>query len=536
MNLFTPHIAVATLVLCIGFTAQRALAQETTTIQVSIPAQTVQVDPMIYGQMLENVNDSMIYGGVADLDGNVRKHLIPVLRDLETPVMRWPGGTVVYEYHWQKGIGPKENRPTVPNLAWGGIENYQFGTDEFLRWCKEVGTTPYINLNMGLHPDYEATLGEALDWISYVNGAPDTPFGKLRAENGYPAPYNVKFWCIGNENYLTSRSARIQETDEQYARRLKTWASTIRHYHPDLQLLGIGHTERWNQTVLDQNGHLIDFLTHHYYVNTNVSDGKIQEPLNTLFAPAKMEAHLAKLGAQLAHANAKLNRADRPIRLSIDEWNNRHAVKQGEAFTFSRQAPRRLFDIAVVGGMLNAFIRQSPHVGMANYIFPVNAHGLIRTVGNDDAYVTPIYYVFKQYRQQMVGNKLALSVSGPSISADQLNLTIDGDTKYDTIPLAGMQLPFVDAAAVHHADGSIVVSLVNRSPAEAHEVKIIVPEGYAGASIWKLADTDINARNAAEDREAIAPSIERIKKKGRELTTSIPACGLYILTFSKVNK
>src|SRR5690606_16800265 len=101
------------------------LTAQVTTVKIGIPSTPVQVDPMIYGQMLENVNDSMIYGGVVDLAGNVRTHLIPDLRELQIPVMRWPGGTVVHEYHWENGIGPRDQRPTVPNLAWGGVENYQ---------------------------------------------------------------------------------------------------------------------------------------------------------------------------------------------------------------------------------------------------------------------------------------------------------------------------------------------------------------------------------------------------------------------------
>src|SRR3546814_20816145 len=100
---------------------------------------------MIYGQMLENVNDSMIYGGIADLQGNVRHHLTPHLRELQIPVMRWPGGTVINEYRWRNGVGPKPLRPTVKNHHWGGVENYQFGTDEFMQWCREIGTEPYIN-------------------------------------------------------------------------------------------------------------------------------------------------------------------------------------------------------------------------------------------------------------------------------------------------------------------------------------------------------------------------------------------------------
>src|SRR5690606_27677806 len=253
-------------------------------------------------------------------------------------------------------------------------------------------------------------------------------------------------WCIGNENYLTSRAAPVQESDDQYAQRLNVWAGTIRHYQPDVMLLGIGHTEKWNQTILDENGHLIDFLTQHYYVNTRVKDGEIQNPLNTLFAPLKMEAHLTQLGKQLATTNSKLGRSDRPIRLSVDEWNNRHSIERAGKYTFSRPSPRRQFDVAVVGGMLNAFIRQSPHVGMANYIFPVNAHGLIRTVGNDGAYQTSIYHVFKQYRQQMVGTKLETAVEGPSVDTEKLHLSIVGDTSYDSVAVVSARIPYIDAA------------------------------------------------------------------------------------------
>lgn len=502
---------------------------QVTTVDIDIPLTAIQIDSMIYGQMLENVNDSMIYGGVVDLSGNVREHLIPHLRDLQIPVMRWPGGTVVHEYHWENGIGPRDHRPTAPNVEWGGVENYQFGTDEFLQWCENIGTTPYINFNMGNHPQYKGSLGEALTWIEYVNGDTDTPYGKLRAANGRVAPYNVRYWCLGNENYLTANSgAHTKESESQYAAKLKHWAGTIRHYHPDLELLGIGHTLQWNQTVLEETGHLIDFLTQHYYVNSRVKDGQIQDAVSTLFAPAKMEAHLVLLGAQLETMNEQLGRTDRPIRLSVDEWNNRHSINEGDnKFKFSRQSPRRQFDVAVVSGMLNAFIRQSPHVGMANYIFPVNAHGLIRTVGNTDAYQTPIYHVFKQYREQMIGNKLNAIVRGPSIATNAINPTIAGDHR--EADFAVESLPYVDAAAVRHENSDIYVSLVNRSPDSAHQVEVNVPDGYVSESIWTLSHERINGRNSTDNRTEIVPSVHSIKAKRGKVVTEVPACGLHIV-------
>ena len=520
-----------------SFTALFALAigglsahGQITTVQLRIPETPVQIDPMIYGQMLENVNDSMIYGGVADLRGNVREHLIPHLGDLRIPVMRWPGGTVVHEYHWENGIGPRDQRPTVPNLAWDGIENYQFGTDEFLQWCEAIGTEPYINFNMGNQPQFKGTLGEALTWIEYVNGDASTPYGRLRIANGRKEPYNVRYWCLGNENYLTTTGGgHIKETDAVYAAKLKHWAGTIRQYHPGLQLLGIGHTLQWNQTVLDTCGQLIDFLTQHYYVNAKVKDGEIQEPTSTLFAPAKMEAHLALLGKQLATMNAQLGRTDRPIRLSVDEWNNRHSVNQGTEFKFTRQSPRRQFDVAVVAGMLNAFIRQSPHVGMANYIFPVNAHGLIRTVGNDDAYQTPIYHVFKYYRDHLIGSKVEATVQGPSIATAAIQPTIAGDAKEAQFPMESM--PYVDAAAVLDSANRIHVSLVNRSHERTQKVEVTVPAGYACESSWRLSQEDINAANSSEDRNRITPVSGPLNARRGKATIEIPPCGLQVLTF-----
>ncbi|WP_262248368.1 alpha-L-arabinofuranosidase C-terminal domain-containing protein [Parapedobacter soli] len=497
-----------------------------TTVEIDLAATPVQINPMIYGQMLENVNDSMIYGGIADLQGNVRHHLTPSLRDLQIPVMRWPGGTVIHEYRWRHGIGPKPLRPTVENHHWGGVENYQFGTDEFLQWCREIGTEPYINFNMGNDPEFAGALWEALEWIEYVNGDPSSNFGKLRAHHGHAAPYRVKYWCIGNENY-GPWGKHTAETETAYATKLRKWASAIKQRHPDLHLLGIGRSLKWNQTVLDSCGEFLDFLTQHYYVTSRVKDGEIQNPISTLFAPAKMEAHLTMLGAQLETINKQLGRADQPIRLSVDEWNNRHSVNHGDKFTFTRHDDRRQFDVAVVGGMLNAFIRQSPHVGMANYIFPVNAHGLIRTVGDDDAYHTPIYYVFKQYREQMVGSKLTVAVAGPSIATDAIKPTIDGDSREADI--VAESIPFIDAAAVRHEDGSIYVSLVNRSPDATHQVRIDIPAGYRSETVWVLEHPDINARNDERNRTEITPSIQPAKARGGKFSTEVLACGLQIV-------
>ncbi|MBX3239914.1 MAG: hypothetical protein KIT80_21705 [Chitinophagaceae bacterium] len=519
-----------TLALVISIACVTSAKGQVTRVDITIPQQPVKIDPMIYGQMLENVNDSMIYGGVADIQGNERKHITPLLKELDIPVMRWPGGTVIHEYRWRNGIGPKPLRPVVNTHAWKGIENYQFGTDEFLQWCQRIGSAPYINFNMANSVEYGGTLWEALEWIEYVNGDSSTAGGKLRAFNGHSKPYNVKYWCIGNENY-GPWGRHTAEADTAYAKRLQVWAGTIKKQYPDISLLGIGQTWKWNKEVLAKNGQYIDFLTQHYYVTSKVKDGMIQQPSATLFAPAKMEVHLELLGMQLDSVNRHLGRSDNPIRLSVDEWNNRHSIYNGNEYKFSRQSPRKQLDVAVAAGMLNVFIRQCATVGMANYIFPVNAHGLIRSVGEDDAFLTPLYYVFRQYRNQMTGARIEAKVNGPGMNGADIKPTIDGDAK--EVTLNGKFLTFIDAAAVLTPEKNIHISLVNRSADKEQNVDIRLPEGYHAESVWELYHPDINAANTAGNRTEIIPVTKKFKGRSQQLTIKIPACGLAILQVVK---
>ncbi|WP_290799068.1 alpha-L-arabinofuranosidase C-terminal domain-containing protein [Flavihumibacter sp. UBA7668] len=512
------------------FSQSAKVPVQKTLVQIQIPAKKTVIDPMIYGQMLENVNDSMIYGGVTNGKGEENLHITELLKPLDIPVMRWPAGTAMHEYRWKNGIGPKPLRPVSPTFAWKGVENYQFGTDEFLQWCKRINTVPYINLNMGNSIEYGGTLWEALEWIEYVNGDSTTALGKQRAYNGHSKPYNVKYWCIGNENY-GPWGRHEKEDDTTYGNRLKIWAGAIKKQHPELSLLGIGRSLKWNKEVLSRNGEYIDFLTQHYYVNSKLKDGVLESPGSTLFAPAKMEKHLSLLGEQLNEINRQLNRTENPIRLSVDEWNNRHAIFNGTEFKFTRQSVRKQFDVAVTAGMLNAFIRQSPAVGMANYIFPVNAHGLIRTVGTDDAYLTPLYYLFKQYRTKMLGSKLDVLVKGPGIRGSEVKGNIAGDA--NEIKLGEEFLSFVDAAAVLDQKGQIFVTLVNRSHELKQEVEIAIPAGYKAREIWELNHANIYAMNTSENRSEILPKTGILKQKGSKVTVSLLPCAFAMIELVK---
>ncbi|MDR1224223.1 MAG: hypothetical protein LBL07_15290 [Tannerella sp.] len=496
-------------------------AKTVTQVTVSIPDQPASIDPMIYGQMLEDCNDRVIYGGVVGSTGQPNPAVTELLKPLNMPVMRWPGGTYVDEYDWEKGIGDVSKRPVIHARQWGQVETNQFGTDEFLEWCREVGTEPYINFNMGWRvPPESGSLGDALNWIEYVNGSTSTAFGKKRALYGHPDPYDVKYWGMGNENYFFESAAH-------YGDRLHRWATTIKSLYPELSLIGVGYKYRWNDSILHQNGHLIDFLTIHFYMRAKVKENILEDSLSTTFAPARVELDLKKNIELLDRINAELGRTANPVRYSIDEWNCRHSVFDGEKFAFTRHDDRRQFDIPTVAGMLNVFIRQSPAVGMANYIFPVNGHGLVRTTSDSDAYRTPTYYVFELYRKYMTGHRFDLSITGSTVTVPVKNLAVEGatDREFESLDLT---LTNIDGAAMQPEEGVIYVALINRSPDESHRIKLTLPASYIPAKIWKLESNNINSTNTLAN-PIITPQTSELKKRSETLSLTILPCGFNLI-------
>lgn len=499
-----------------------------TQIVVSLPENPVEIAPTIYGQMLEDCNDRVIYDGAVGKNGEARPHVDRLLRDLDIPVVRWPGGTFVLEYQWERGVGPVAERPTVPVRCWGGVENHRFGTDEFLAWCERVGTEPYINLNANLHPDPEigGSLEKSLAWIEYVVGDASSPGGKERAKNGRVEPYDVRYWCVGNEEW-GGYGQGVRLNAAQYAALLDVWTTAIRARFPDLELLGVGHKAAWNETVLNRCGAKIDWLTQHYYVNARIVDGKLLSPDATLFAPAQTEAHLRKLAKIVETANVRLKRQNRPIRLAVDEWNCRHAVSQnGSPSKFTRQDDRRLYDCVVVAGTLNAFVRTSPTVAMGTYIFPVNGHGVVKTVGENNAYPTALYPIFQTYRRKIVGVRCDAAVSGPGVRSADVKFALEGDASGEKTELPAT-LPYLDVVAASPNATSLNVAVVNRSSTEEQVANVELPEGWVPVAKSELVAAGIESANDAEKRDAVV--LKSSPVDAAERSFAVPPCGFLLL-------
>jgi alpha-N-arabinofuranosidase len=248
-----------------------------------------------------------------------------------------------------------------------------------------------------------------------------------------------------------------------------------------------------------------------------------------MFASARIENVLEKYEKKLVLANEKFRRKKEPIRFCIDEWNNRHLLYSGTKFELSRKDLRKLYDVEAISSMLNVFIRQSPYIGMANYIFPVNGHGLVVTTNEDDAFKTPPYYVFKLYREYMVGSKCDIEVKGPGISSVLLSdLEVDGAVENNIVH---KDLCYIDGSAVLSYNNSINIAITNRSYNKTEKVKITIPENYNIIKGYFIESKDIYDCNTSKNRYKITPRI----MKNPKLEFSISPCGFYLLHCERIN-
>ena len=132
----------------------------------------------------------------ADNVRGMRADTLALLKQLDATMYRWPGGNFVSGYDWRDGIGDRDRRPPRKNPAWTGVEHNDFGLDEFIDFCREIGAEPVIAVNTGFGDDYSAA-----QEVEYCNRGTDTIGGSWRAKNGHKKPYGVKYWCVGNEMF-----------------------------------------------------------------------------------------------------------------------------------------------------------------------------------------------------------------------------------------------------------------------------------------------------------------------------------------------
>ncbi|MBS1858880.1 MAG: alpha-N-arabinofuranosidase [Acidobacteria bacterium] len=236
-------------------------------------------------------------------DGMLRPDLLQALRDLAPPFIRWPGGSFASIYKWKDGIGPLVSRRYHPNTIWGGYSDYYgFGTGEFLALCRKLKSEPLIVLPAtGADPEQ---VEYAMDWVRYLNDPPATEWGRLRASNGHPEPYGVRYFQIDNEPMNHGLSP------EQYAAIVNVFGARLRTLAPRARIVACGQKRSndmaWSQKVIDLAGKNFDILGVHNYE----------------YEPENYETGLLRIREYLVKLRDYIRASAHPrIEIGVLEWN-----------------------------------------------------------------------------------------------------------------------------------------------------------------------------------------------------------------------
>lgn len=436
----------------------------------------------------------------ADNVEGMRKDVLEAIREIKPPLIRWPGGNMVSGYHWEDGLGDRDRRMPRWERAWKTWEWNDFGTDDYIRFCRLVGTEPYICVNAG-----EGQADEAARWVEYCNGSTKTPYGKLRAANGHPKPYNVSYWGIGNEMYGHWQLGHLDAT--KYALKSIEFARAMKAVDPTIKLIGVGVDRdefgKWNSTVAPIACSYYDYISAHYYKGPRKNDPRELTYLSLICASNEIEKMLEDTIRIVDKA------AGRKMPLAFDEWN----IWLPHGIDESMYALR---DGLFAAGVFNALHRLSDHVTMANLAQLVNVLGAIQT-NMTDVVKTPIHEAFDMYSNLCQDNRCKLACKC---------------AEFDT---PSGRMPLLDASATISDDGKVLVlAVINRDTTRDTAAKLDL-KGFTPKPSAQLAA--MNGPDAYTVNSFKSPEAVKITRSKAKLDLSqgyvFPAHSVTMITLAK---
>jgi alpha-N-arabinofuranosidase len=424
-----------------------------TSIQINTEHPLGQASPFLLGQFVEHL-ECCVYDGIWTKDGSaLREDTLELLKKLQIPMIRYPGGNFASGYHWEDGIGPKSGRPTRHDAAWHAEESNLIGTDEFLTFCEQMDIEPYLVVNDG-----SGTPEEAARWVAYCNDPETTEQGRRRAANGHEAAYNVKYWGIGNEVWGPWQIGTTSA--QEYARRLKRFSQAMKTVDPTIKIIAVGNNPlsddpqdagaQWNTEVLKDAASSFDYLSWHIYQPEQDSWKETYDP-QSLFAsvcaaPIDFENIIHRTNLEIEQSAGKGR-----ITQCIDEWNiwlpPEKTAKSMHQVTYTMR------DALYVAGIINVLFRNYDKVDIANLAQLVNVLPLIKT-NTTTAIATAIYYPF------VLASELEDCILGVKVDSPTFNSEAIGNNV-----LSHNDVPYLDVVATKSEDsGNIALLLINRHP------------------------------------------------------------------------
>lgn len=457
---------------------------------------TGSVDPRIFGSFIEHLGRA-VYGGIfqqghiqADEQG-FRKDVLALVKELQVPVIRYPGGNFVSGYNWEDTVGPKETRPSRLELAWGAIENNQFGLNEFADWCKKCDSQVMMAVNLGTRGADEAR--EIVEYCNHPNG---TYLSDLRRKHGYENPHNIKLWCLGNE--MDGPWQIGHKTADEYGRAACEAAKVMKWVDPSIELVACGSSglymptfAEWEATVLDHTYDNVDYLSLHQYYGNAANDTS-----DFLANTMGMDAFISSVVATCDYVQAK-KRSKKKIHLSFDEWNVwYHSLQADRKLEKWQVAPHQLEDVynfedaLLVGSMLITLLRHADRVKIACLAQLINVIAPIMT-SDTGTWRQTIFYPFLHASKFARGTVLHTIVESPLY--DSRNYT---------------DVPYLDAVVIANEEkNELVILAVNKDLDEDMEITCDLRQyqGYYVKEHIMLEHDDLKAVNTEANPNNVVP-------------------------------
>ena len=470
----------------------------------------------IYGHFAEHLG-RCIYDGIwvgedSEIPNvrGIRTDIVEALRAMRIPNLRWPGGCFADEYHWMDGIGPKAQRPTMVNTHWGGVtENNHFGTHEFMDLCAQLGCEPYICGNVG-----SGTVKEMQQWVEYISFDGISPMADLRRENGREAPWKLRFWGVGNENWGCGGSMRPEYYADEY-RRYQTYVRSF----GDNRIYKIacgpsGGDYRWTEVLMQNtrrgDRHLMDGLALHYYTSMR-DQSATQFDEGGWFGMLKKALGMDEL---IVRHSAIMDQydPDKRVGLIVDEWGTWYRVEPGTNPGFLYQQ-NSLRDALVAGLTLNIFNTHCGRVRMGNIAQTINVLQAMVLTEGEKMLLTPTYHVFEMYKAHQDATLLA------------------ADLQSDMYAYEGAWIPRLSASASRDEEGRVHVTLCNTDPNQdvdlACEIRGMAASGVTGRVL--TADR-MTAHNTFDEPEVVCPAaFDGATLDGDRLSVRMPSMSVAAL-------
>lgn len=481
------------------------LNAQVASIKIDISRIKGEIDPMIYGVFMEPINFSgkrfglpdtayfsTMYGTLYDPSSTLanevgfRKDYIDAMRELKITNMRWPGGNFLMAYDWKDGIGPKDQRPVRINLAWGGLETNQVGTDEWIALNKAIGSENVICVNLGL-----GTIMDACHWVEYCNYKKGTYYSNLRAKNGNPEPYNVKIWGLGNEVDGEPWELGYKNADD-YVKLAREAAKAMRSVDKSIKLVASGSsyyepTGRWvdwNWKILTGLGDVVEYISIHRYWERS-------DDYYTFMGQSAMDfEEKIKVTASLIYAARVMKNFKKPIYIAVDEWGI---------------MARNFLSVLPIAQCFNSFIRNADIVKMANFTMLTS---LLQEEKGKGTFKTPLFYTFKLFSNNCYGY--------------YVDTYVECDT-FSTVNYKG--IPYLDVTSVFNKQtNTLYINVVNRHKDKeiTSEIQSITGEFTGKALLTLVYQESLTEAFTYDKRNNYIPLTKEISVDKNKLKLTFP--------------